>query len=404
MSLDAVHASHPAAKEKRQCYTLGPVPNTTDVPTQIPSTPAAPSYSQKPSDVLASRPPPATGPDRSQRVTRQARLRTGHLPPRPKEQASMNRASVTPPQATVAAVNVPTESPPVTTPIVEIPPVITPIIEIPPVIVPQSEMLQSQVGVSAVDPYGLAESNTTSTPNHPSDATSVPDDCASDGGSYTSTLPDVFDVGMDDSEPPAAGPWRAIDHLTSEIIVDDGDPIRAVPTDTRTGIEIGILPRLGVHILTKTEPPTLLFEDEDVRPEWLISAVKEFLRYTPYYGRLGKVIDLFLTQEARLGYPNLVMDLYFSLKYSHANTTLSLCAGLFPPAIGPLRWGNSRSGPESFLVVMTWVPRGSVQPSSSGGSPSNQPPGNNGHQPMIHFRVISHLITSIVVDPMVCFW
>jgi len=196
----------------------------------------------------------------------------------------------------------------------------------------------------------------------------------------------------------------AIDHLTGEIIVDGNNPAEAIPANTQTEIEIGILPRLGIHILTETKPPTLLFEDEEVRPEWLISAVNKFLRYAPYYGCLGKVVDLFLAQEARLGYPNLVINLYFLLKYSNTNTTLSPCVEPFPPAIGPLRWGSSRSGPEDILMVTMWTLGGSAQPSSSGGSPSNQPPGSNGHQPIIHFQTISHSTTSIVADPTACFW
>ena len=306
-----VHTSHPTAREKRRCYTLGPVLSATDVPSEVSSTSAVPSYSQNPSTVSVSRPPPVTGPDRSQRITRQARLRTRHLPPRPKEQASTNRASVTPPRAAVVSVNAPTEVPSVRTPTVETLPITVPVVEIPPIVVSQLETLRSQVGASAADPCGLMEPNTTSTPNHPSDTTSVSDDCASDSGSYTSTLLDVFDVGMDDLEPPATGPWMAIDHLTGEIIADDNNPAEAIPANTQTGIEVGILPRLGIHVLTETEPPTLLFEDEEVRPEWLISAVKKFLRYAPYYGCLGKVVDLFLAQEARLGYPNLVINLYF---------------------------------------------------------------------------------------------
>ena len=129
-----------------------------------------------------------------------------------------------------------------------------------------------------------------------------PIDSTSDGGSYTSTLSDIFDMDLDYSEFVATGPWIAMDHLTGEIIVNDDSTV-ALPSGSQTGIEIGMLPRLSTHVLAETEPPTLLLADEDVRPDWLVSAVKEFLRYTPYYGHLGKVIDQFLLQEARLGYP-----------------------------------------------------------------------------------------------------
>ena len=266
---------------------------------------------------------------------------------------------------------------------------------------PETDASQPQVDVSAVNPSGPVELNTTNTSDRPLDTTSIPDDCASNGGSYTSTLPDVFDVGMDDTGPQVTGPWIAIDHLTGEMIVDNDDTTGA--TNTQTGTEIGILQRSSVQILTETEPPMLLFEDEDVCPEWLISAVNEFLQYTPYYGCLSKAIDLFLTQEARLGYPNLVINLHFFSKYLYANTIQSLCAEPFPPPIGLPRLESSRSGLKSILAATVWMLRSSAQQSSSGGSPSSQSQGSNGHQSVIHFQVISHLTTSITVDPMACF-
>lgn len=385
----------PAAKEKRRCYTLSPTLDAIDTPSKTSSTPAVPSYSQDPPAVAASRPPLVTGPDRSHRVTRQARLKAGRLPSRSGKQVLVNDASVIPPQATTASVDTPTTA---------IRSVGTPVVGIPLIAAPQIDASQPQANAPATNPSGPVEPNAISTPNHPSDTTtSVPDDCASDGGSYTSTLLDVFDVEMDDSGPQATGPWIAIDHLTGKMIVDDDDPAGVVPANTQTEIEVGILPRLGVHILTETKPPTLLFEDEDVRPEWLITAVKEFLRYTPYYGCLGKVIDLFLTQEERLGYPNLVIHLRFSSKYSFTNTMPSPCVELFPPPIGPPKWGSSRSGPENILAATMWTLRSLVHPSSSGGSPSNQPRGSSGHQPTIHSRVIFHLTTSIAVGPMARF-
>ena len=184
-------------------------------------------------------------------------------------------------------------------------------VETPPAVVPLMDASQVHANVPTTNASGPTEPDMSSTADRPSDAVaSVPDDNASDGGSYTSTLPDVFDIDMDGPEPLTVGPWVAIDHLTGEIIAGGDDPTVPDPT-SQTGIEIGTLPRLGIHTITETEPPTLLFEDEEVRPGWLISAMKEFLRYTPYYGRLGKVIDLFLTQEARLGYPDLVGHSHF---------------------------------------------------------------------------------------------
>lgn len=146
------------------------------------------------------------------------------------------------------------------------------------------------------------------------------DEDPDDDRSYTSTLPDIFDVGSDDSAPQATGPWMIIDHYTGEIIVDanqstspppNAPTIPAVPTGL-PGVEIAIAPHLGTAYLTET-PATLLSEDEDVRPQWLLTAVNSFLRLVPCVGSLGKVIDLYLDQEARLGYPELVRTLVLLL-------------------------------------------------------------------------------------------
>jgi len=59
----------------------------------------------------------------------------------------------------------------------------------------------------------------------------------------------------------------------------------------------------GVPGLDETPPPTLLFVDADKRPEWLIGSTIDFFKYVSYYGPLSKVVDLFFTQEANLGYP-----------------------------------------------------------------------------------------------------
>lgn len=102
-----------------------------------------------------------------------------------------------------------------------------------------------------------------------------------------------------------------IDHLTGEIIIDDDQSTTPAPTPTvptglsLPGVEVAITPHLGTAYLIET-PPTLLSEDEDVRPQWLLTAVNSFLRFVPSVGSLGKVIDLYLAQEARLGYPELV--------------------------------------------------------------------------------------------------
>jgi len=135
----------------------------------------------------------------------------------------------------------------------------------------------------------------------------------SDSLSYTSTIPDVFDVGMDDSAPVATGPWMIIDHLTGEMIVDEEELPATIPTVPSTrfdyAIQVQTIPALGVRALVQTAPPTLLFEDKDVRPDWLMKSTNEFLQYTPYYMCFSKVVDLFYEQEARLGYPDKVSEL-----------------------------------------------------------------------------------------------
>ena len=225
----------------------------------------------------------------------------GPLPPHPKDRVLANMTNTRPPQAVTVSVNASV----IKNPVVETPTTTS-------LPIPTSAMDTPRVEIdkSALKPSGPTEPNITSATGCPPGTTSVPNDCAPDSGPYTSTPEDVFDVDMDDSEPLAASPRVAMDHLACEIITDN-DSTMAVLTNGQTGMDIGMLPRLGTHSLIETESPTLLFKDEDVRPDWLISAVKGFLRYTPYYGCLAKVVDQFLLQEARLGYPRLVMCICF---------------------------------------------------------------------------------------------
>ena len=117
----------------------------------------------------------------------------------------------------------------------------------------------------------------------PPPSTEPTDDNVSD----TPTIPDVSDVGMDDSAPPAT------DVLTTS----------SGPSSTR--VQVATDPRSGITYLVQTSP-MLLFRDGDVRPQWLTTAIKDFLQYMPYFGNFGKAIDLFLAQEARLRYPQSV--------------------------------------------------------------------------------------------------
>ena len=131
-----------------------------------------------------------------------------------------------------------------------------------------------------------------------------PENNLSDGLSYTSTLPDVFDVGMGDLAQPATRSWMVIDHFTGEIIVDEDVP-PAIPVPgapPNSAIQVEVVPALGIPALIQTPLPTLLFSDQDVRPDWLLRSTRDHLQYTPYYMCLGRVVDLFLAQEVRLGY------------------------------------------------------------------------------------------------------
>ena len=74
-------------------------------------------------------------------------------------------------------------------------------------------------------------------------------------------------------------------------------------------IHVRINPTLGVPALVQTSPPALLSADHDERPNWLLISIKELLQYVPYYSCLNKVVDLWLAQEARLGYPTKVRGL-----------------------------------------------------------------------------------------------
>ena len=119
------------------------------------------------------------------------------------------------------------------------------------------------------------------------DVTSSPTAEATEGEvlSDGSTLPEIFDVGMEDSAPLAASPPVIAGHPTVEIAEQPPRPDPAT-------------------VLIDT-PPELLSADEDIRPQWLMTAMG-FLRCVLYFGNLGRAVDLWLAQEARLGYPQRV--------------------------------------------------------------------------------------------------
>ena len=162
----------------------------------------------------------------------------------------------------------------------------------------------------------------------PPPCTENPDDDMSDTFSFTSTLPEIFEGGDDDSAPLATGPWKIIDHFTGKMIVNNEElppvapiaPVAPVAPGAALDSAIQVEVILGTAVLVQTLPPTLLFVDQDVHPDWLIKSTNEFLQYMPYYMCLNKVVDLFFAQEANLGYPRKVSALCSSRL--HLLTTL----------------------------------------------------------------------------------
>ena len=107
---------------------------------------------------------------------------------------------------------------------------------------------------------------------------------------------------MDDSLSPAI----------DEMIVDkQAPPATTTTSDTLYDyvIQVEFIPKLGVNALIQTSKPTLFSVDEDERPHWLLTSINKFLQHGPYYMCLAKVVDLFLAQEERLGYPAKVSKL-----------------------------------------------------------------------------------------------
>ena len=262
------HRFYTLAKEKRRLYTLGSIED-------VPAAPVAPAVSSYPQQPPSTKP----GPDRGPRVTKTARMRTGPLPPHLKERVLAAMAKARPPPVATTPVNpLAVESTTVET-----------LPTMPEADAPQVQINGPSVVVAIAD--------------HVPEMAPAPNDC-------TSVLTDFFDsdyvdVEMDDMDK-TNDPWEFMEFPTGEIVVDDNSNVSFSAVE----MDVGMLPRLGTLTLTETEAPALLFKDEDVRPDWLVSAVKEFLRYTPYYGGLGQVIDQFLLQEARLGYPNLVLIVF----------------------------------------------------------------------------------------------
>ena len=121
----------------------------------------------------------------------------------------------------------------------------------------------------------------------------------------SSQLPeDSLDCVLDSSAP--SQPPNFTPPTTSEMSIDEEVP-PAIPTPSSnpcdSAIQVNVIPKLGTSALVQTSPPSLLFADEDERPSWLLTSITDHLQHSPYYLCLNKVVDLFLAQEARLGYP-----------------------------------------------------------------------------------------------------
>jgi len=253
------------AKEERKLYTLDPISDVAATPPPVPGV-ITPSLSN---------PPPAsctTGPVRTRRTTTQARMQTGPVPPALRPRVSKNIPSKIPAAKKNRANGTRSEA-------------------------NESQAVATQITIQPIaaefveptQPTQPTLNNGTPDEQQPPPDSQLPEDVPDDA-SHTSTHPDVSDVDMDDSAPPA--------------VVDDDEGDTTAPTvPSDLIIQVKINPALGIPVLIETPPPVLLFEDTDVRPEWLIRSIKDCLQYAPYYMCLSKVVDLFLTQEARLGYP-----------------------------------------------------------------------------------------------------
>jgi len=273
------------AKEERKLYTLDPISNAATTPPPVPNVVAPPV----PNPPQASR---TTGPTRTKRTSTQARMQTGPVPPALKARipkkvpnktsaARKSQANGTQPDANESHAVV-------TRSRIAAQPTVAEFIE------PTQPAQPAQSTLTSGSPDG----------QHPPPSSQLSEGDVPDDVSYTSTLPEVFDGDMDDSAPPATGPWVITDHLTGEMIVDDDEGNATMPTVLSDSvIQVEINPTLGIPVLIETPPPALLFQDTDERPQWLISSINNCLQYAPYYMCLSKVVDLFLAQEARLDYP-----------------------------------------------------------------------------------------------------
>ena len=186
----------------------------------------------------------------------------------------------------------------------------------------KSKQARMQTGPLPVQPNARILRNTSATSGL--NKTSALIDHPSDNQPPTSQLPEDIpdDVShtLTSSNRDSTSPVINVTPAGEMLIDEDEEVLPATtaapgaPCDSM--IQVKFIPTLGVSALVETSPPTLLFIDKDERPGWLLTAVREFLKNGPYYLCLNKVVDLFLNQEARLGYPVKVSNFRFLWVFS----------------------------------------------------------------------------------------
>lgn len=149
---------------------------------------------------------------------------------------------------------------------------------------PSNKDTAPATGAESTEPAESTSSTTSTEPTEPSEP--LDDFSDDDSSTLVPSSPDLTPLATDDMS------------------VDEG--VLSTTTsnvECSSAIQLRVIPALGVTTLVQTSLPALFNIDMDERPQWLLTAIHEFLQHGPYYLCLGKVVDLFLTQEARLGYP-----------------------------------------------------------------------------------------------------
>lgn len=244
------------AKEERQFYTLKPSPGieTISLTSNVPVVPASNPLPEQ----------HASGPIRTKRTSTTARIRNSPLPAHLRARALEN------------------------------------------VLAAERERKQRS---SPTTPTEAAQ------PGHP--IPSHPTDHPSEGRPCNSPSPkDISDEVPPISESPCPNGEVGDVEMTAE----ENHPATIPPPNTPCAscdntIEAQVIPTLGVLTLVQTLPPTRFNINHDDRPDWLEVAIK-FLQDVPYYMCLNKVVDLFLCQEARLGYLDKV-SLHLNISVLH---------------------------------------------------------------------------------------